>query len=332
MSTAGRLLEGLRSLKLTLALTLLMAGLSVGGTLLPPEAAARYYRNPLSATLFAVFSLNILLCTWHRSARSIRAGGMAKGKKRGKTILDVAMHASLIVLLAGGTAKSLAGFVGTQYLFEGVETPTVYSPKAGEDVPLGFSLLVRERVMDYYPFTLRVGIRHAETGEKLALLQLSETRETSLPGGDLVLSLAGYDIEGKKVLLRAEAGGETGTLAMDLFEGGNASAAFGEYRLALVAWRRDLKNVRGRVAVLEEGREVKEEWLAVNGRIAHRGWSIFVTSWGEDRYRNPYIGAQITRDPGAPVFWTGATLLAICLPLFLWVRHGRPGRARSRES
>jgi cytochrome c biogenesis protein len=318
--------------KTTLALVLLMAALSVAGTLLPPEAAARYYRNPVSASLLVLFSLNIALCTWHRSSRAIRGGGGMGGKRRLKTALDIAMHLSLIVLLAGGTVKSLAGFVGTQYLFEGFETSTVYSPKAKGEVPLGFSLHVRERVMDYYPFVLRVGVRDAETGEKLGVLQPMEGKPASLPGGGLRLSVAAFSVEEKKLLLGIETEEGSAAEEMDLVPEGRTSAAVGGYDLSILAWRRDLKGVRGRVTVLDGGREVKEEWLAVNGRIAYRGWSIFITSWGEDEYRNPYIGAQITRDPGAPVFWSGAILLAVSLPLFLWVRHRKPASGGAGDS
>lgn len=345
MSVAERILKHLRSQKLALLLLLILAGLALVGTPYPVEQAEKLlgervgegllpaaralglvdtYRSPLFITLLVLFTVNIALCTWHRFSLRLKSAGREKGnsRRRVRLWLDVLMHLSVIVILLGGAVKGLLATVGTQYLFVGVPAETVYDWGLKGDVPLGFTLLMKERVEDYYPLQLQVGVNDAETGEKLSLLEPREGRPALLPGGDLRVSVGTHDIDARWVILEAESGGRRESFRLEIVPGGNTKAEIGGYGLSLVAWRRDLRRVRGLVTVIDGGREVKEQWLYPNGRIGYKGTSVFLTAWGVDDYRNPYIGVQVTRDPGALIFWIGATILAITLPLFLLSRKG----------
>ncbi len=343
MSFPERALKLLRSQKLALVLLILLAAVAVVGTPWPAEKAGRLfverfgadslpaarffgfvdtYRSPVFIGLLLLFAANVALCTWYRFSLRRAAGRGAEGV--GRTMrrwLDLLMHLSVIVILLGGAVKGIFAEVGTQYLFVDVETDTVYDVEAKSDVPLGFTLLMKERVEDYYPLQVQVGVSDASTGGKLALLELREGGVTSLPGRNLRVSIGEYDIDSQWVAIRAKTGGISETLRLDIAPGGQTSAGFREYVLTLVAWRQDLKRVRGLVTVLDQGQEVKEEWLSPNGRIGYMGKSIFLTTWGEDEYRNPYLGIQVTKDPGAVIFWIGATLLSLTLPLLVIVRH-----------
>jgi len=123
------------------------------------------------------------------------------------------------------------------------------------------------------------------------------------------------------VLLARTAAGET-TVTLPLVAGGDPVTA-GGFRLAAAAWRRDVKDVRGRVRIIEGERVVHEGWLEVNGALSRRGTSLFLTSWGADEFGNQFLGVQYRRDPAAPVFWAGAILFALALPPFVLLRRRR---------
>lgn len=322
-----KVISFLRSLTLSLSLLLVLAVLAIPGTFLPTEAGALYYRSPLIVLPLGMLILNVTFCSWHRVARKLAGRGSGR-RGRFLTLLDVLMHFSLVLIMAGGVIKSVFGFIGTQYLFVGVETDTAYDWKIRDQAPLGFTVLLKERVEDYYPFTLKVSVA-AGTVASPRIILLREGSELQVD--DLKLAIRTFDLQESTVTLKAAWAGGRAYPEFDLVPGGRLTAVAGPYELGLLAWRRDMKGIRGLAHIVEDGRVVKEQWLAVNGRIAHEGHSIFLTSWGEDQYHNPYLGVQVTSDPGAPVFWAGAVLLAATLPLFLAVRH-RPQRRNAVAS
>ena len=68
---------------------------------------------------------------------------------------------------------------------------------------------------------------------------------------------------------------------------------------------------------------MKEGWLSPRTNVKHRGFTVFQSAMGVDRYGFQYIGIQVSRDPGEPLFWIGAVILSISLPLFLFLKHSR---------
>ena len=331
--------EYAHSMKLALTLMLLCALVAVPGTLVPADQAQQLYRaafgprflavaraiglldtyrSPPFVTLVGLLAVNVALCSWRRLR--VRRAHTAR---RGLLLIcsDLVLHASVICILAGGVGKAIWGFTGTQYLFVGVETATVYDWSSRADVPLGFGLLARERVEEFYPFQLKVGIKDA-AGRKIALLDLAEGRPAELPGGAMRVSLLGYDAEAGSAQLAADSGGRRVLASLSVREGSPA-VPLGDYSAAPVAYRRELKGVRTRIAVLDGGREVKEEWLTTNDRLAYRETSVFQTGWGRDEFGNLYVGIQVSRDPAAPLFWAGCILFTLSSAMFLFLRQRR---------
>lgn len=329
--------EQAHSMKLALTLMLLCALLAVPGTLVPADRAeALYrevfgprllfvaraaglldtYRSPPFLALVALLAVNIALCSWRRFRARRRHAA-----RHGWPLIysDLVLHASVICILAGGAGKALWAFTGTQYLFVGVETSTVYDWKTRADVPLGFTLLARERVEEFHPFRLKVGISDA-AGNKIGLLDLTEGRATELPGGSVRLSLLAYDDEAGIVRLAVEREGRREDAILGVREGSPA-VSLGEFSVTPVAWRRELKKVRARVAVLAEGGEVKQGWLTTNGRVAFRGTSVFMTGWGRDDFGSLYVGIQVARDPAAPLFWAGCIFFSLSSTMFFLLRR-----------
>lgn len=324
----------LRSLRLTIPLLFALAALATAGTLFGPglekaapgiRGAARLlgllspWRSPVFLLATALLVANVTLCTWHRlrSRKRAPAGG------RAVPWLDAAVHFSLVVLIAGGVGKGLWGEVGTGYLFPGTPATTMYVEGADSDVPLGFTVLLEERRDAYFPLRLKVGVRDAATGAKIALLEVVEGREAALADGRLSLSVRQVleDPPAASLLARTAAGERA--VSLPLVDGAQP-VRDGPFLLSCVAWRRDVRDVRGRVRILDGERVARDGWLAVNGALSHRGVTLFLTSWGADEFGSKFLGIQYRRDPAAPVFWAGAIVLALALPPFVLLRRRRP--------
>ena len=277
-------------------------------------------RSPLFVGLLAALVLNILLCTLHRVPPRLRGSDPAR---RRIAWLDAGMHLSLILVLVGGAGKALLGSVGTGYLFPDLPVTSFTDPLNGTVVPLGFGVVLRQRVEEYHPLRLRMAVRERATGRKLHQFELVEGTAGQAAAADSPIAARVLSTDGTTVLLALGQAEAEERVRLSLSPGAGSTAAFGPYELAVLAYRRDLRTVRGRVALLEGERVAREAWLEVNGGVSYRGTKFFLTAWGADQYGNQYLGIQYSRDPLAPVFWAGAVLFAVLLPLFLLLRHRR---------
>lgn len=343
---AGRqqgFLDTLGSRRLALALFFAVCGFGIYGSLLTAQQAARFfssfagggglaaarflgladtYRSPVFAGLLALLGANVLACTWPRFVRS-----RASSRRAAATWLDLLLHVSILVVLAGGAAKAVWGSTFTANVRVGESIAEAFDWKINADVPLGFTVAVGERKTEFYPASVRVGVRSAATGEKIALLELAAGAPVSIPGSDSSLTLTDFVEDPERFRFGVASGGASGTFELEAREGSGNGATRGAYAFKLVAYRHEIKAVRGLVRVLEGNRVVTEGWLGSNERLEHRGTSLFLTAWGADEQGRRFIGLQFVRDPGAPIFWLGCVLLAALLPAYLLIRHPRaPGR------
>lgn len=335
----------LKSKGLALSLFFFSAGLAMYGTFAgrpdaqtPPGPALEGWRSslarllgladtfhsPLFIALLALLCLNVAWCTVHRLRQraAVRSSGN-RSPRRTIAWLDGAMHAAVLVILAGAAAKGWAGFIGTQIIPVGTASDTVFAWGSRRDVPVGFTIAVTEQQTDYYPYRARIGVGRAATGERLRLLELTEGRPQRVPGEDLEITVGALDRQAGVVGVSARAQGSGGELFLETKAGGRTTGTFENYTLTLVAFRQTVKTVRSRVAIREDGRGVADGWLEPNARLSHRGTSLFQTAYGVDKFGNPYAGIQVTRDPGAPLFWAGCVLFCLTLPAFLYLRHAR---------
>jgi len=314
-------------------LLIALALLSVGGTLVGDrlrEAApglravalllglAETWRSPLYLAAGALLVANLTVCTWQR----LRARLGRPGRRRLVALLDAAVHLSLVLVVAGGAARGAWGRVGTGYLFVGEEAGSMYEESVDRDVPLGFGVRLLERREDFYPLRLRVGVRTAGGGAKVAVLEPREGGgAVALADGSLAVEIRGFVTEPAAVDLLVRAGDDQRQERLSLVAGESAPLAAGPYELTALAWRRDVRSVRGLVQFTEDGRPAGEGWLEVNGSLTHRGTSLFLTAWGEEPPGRPFLGVQYRRDRSAPLFWIGAVLLAVALPPFVALRR-----------
>lgn len=326
----------LRSPTLAVILFLALAILSAVGTVTSPPGGddgasrgpvarvvglERTFSSPFFLALVVAAALNIAVCTWHRLVPRLRAR-----RARLRSLTDLALHGSFLLILAGGAVKGAFGFVGTQNILVGEGTDTVYDWRVMGDAPLGFRLRIEEFQERYYPVRARIGLQ-ADGGEKLPLLEVLEGEEARSPDGGLSMRVAGYDPAAGTLRLVVVGAGGAEEVLFRVREPVVAPARAGAYSVTLVAYRADLREVRARIALEESGARVQEGWLATNDRLRRRGTSLFLTAWGLDDAGRRFCGIQAVRDPGAPVFWMGCILLALTVPAHLLVKGRGAGSA-----
>lgn len=291
MSAAATLSRLIRSPGVAVVLLLALAGLAAVGTLTPPVApdavpatagwpvaAARLvglrqtFNSPLFLSLVALSVINVVACTWHRLAIRLRTGRVER-----RAVTDIMIHGSLVLLVAGGIGKVLFGFVGTQNIHVGGISHTAYDWRAGRDAPLGFAIGIDEFNTGYYPIRAMIGVRLVATGEKAALLEVVEGAEIASPGGEVRLSIAGYDPASGLLRLGVVTKGGRQELVLDT-AGEKPVARYGDYDLALVAYRADIKDIQAVISLHEPGAGMAGKLLGPNTRIVYRGFSLFLTA------------------------------------------------------
>jgi hypothetical protein len=113
------------------------------------------------------------------------------------------------------------------------------------------------------------------------------------------------------------------TLALE--PGPGSAADFGGTRFTLVAYRDEERMVSVLVNALSGSGLVVEKWLSPNGSLVVGGTEVFLTAWGRDEFGTQFAGFQVSRDPGAPLFWAGCIVLVCALPLHLVLKRRRAG-------
>jgi len=339
----------LRSIRMTIALLLGVAIVAAAGTLYTPAEARSFlialggepavaagetlglvdvYKGTLFVSLQFLIVINILLCTLHRlplrSALSVNYPGSTR--RRWTVLLDAGMHISLLFVISGAATKALYGFVGTKNMYVGVAEDKIFDWRAGGDVPLGLEVLVEGLGKFYFPTLAKIGVVETATARPVELITVKEGARTDLAGGSLAVQSLTYLESGSAIELVVLEGGRAARYQFSVVSQKQEKVYTGRYTLTLVAWRRDLREVVGKVAIRERGRTVLEEQLRVNGRMSYRGWNVFLTGWGRDEFGNDFAGIQMTREPGSILFWAGAVLFSVCLPAFVLLRHGIDSR------
>ena len=108
-------LKTVGSLRITVAVVLLVVGFSVYGTFLrQEEAMASVYRSPLFVGLLSLFGLNLFACTLLRLRPRLAQAGF------------LATHLGVLVILAGAIAGAAGGDRGNMQLKSGGNSGAYY--------------------------------------------------------------------------------------------------------------------------------------------------------------------------------------------------------------
>jgi len=225
-------------------------------------------------------------------------------------------------VLAGGLWGSLGGYVGTRNVHVGSSTRSADRWPSGAPSELPFTVAVRDFRLRYHPVALRLQVLLPQ-GDPL-FLEAREGVSVAVPGTPYRVRVQAFDPSSGDLVYFVE-GTQDGSRLGPFSRGREAGAPV---RVRPEAFR-DLEVRRAEAVVAvtdDDGRELASQVVAVNEPLSVLGHRIYLTAWGEDPYKNPYVGLQITRDPGQALVWVGASALSLGLFLLLfgdgaWVRE-----------
>ncbi len=214
------------------------------------------------------------------------------------------IHTGVIVTFIGGGISSF-GYVATVNIYEGATVDTVYRWDKKKDMPLGMELTVKKLYEEYYPVPVKVGV--LKYGEKHNLF-VSKTGES--------FDLERYRIKVEALSLREE------KLKLGVFENGRSigyADTDGDSRLPqdfpfefkLVAYANpSIKKTWLDLALSDGDRILVEGATEVNSPLQWEGLKFHHTATNRDPDRNPFVGVQITKDPGTAYVFSGFGIIA----------------------
>jgi cytochrome c biogenesis protein len=340
----------LSSLRLTIPLLILLAALSVIGTIIPQNAAEQQYLQHYSKETYYILkglglfnmyhswwfigvlillAINLIACSWKRlpgvwhQVRKTRSNYARLG-----TYLT---HLSVLLILVGGVIGAVWGFKGYVEIREGeaVEGFVLNNPQ--EVVrPLGFQVRCDAFRADFYPdgsprefvSTLtfiegnRVVIDHA-------LLRVNHP----LSYGGLSFYQSSYGISASAVI---EVKGKGPARILQLSEGDVKPIPGTEAELGLMQYEEGVHGLKGAILLVffAPGSAPEGFWLSTEQRAkqgsAHKGDFTFTLKGLEKRN---YTGIQVNHDPGLPIVWTGCALLVIGMVVTFTLRRPPKGKA-----
>ena len=299
----------LGSTNLTVALCLLLAAGGIAGSLLyqgntaygkPP--AFNVFRSPLFLAPAALLAINVCFCVIPRlrrmPARNPRSWSFAF------------LHLGLLLLAGGLSLDGLYGFVGTQYFPVGAPYSGYHNWGTDRDETFPFFVEVASAEARYHPRNLRIGVKDA-SGNKVGLYVAREGVPFPVGKEGVVVTPRAFDAESGTLRLDVSVGGRTmeGVIATK-----DAPAAVAGYRVGVVAFADpEPSDYVARVRFLRPGSAPQEHLLRINHPATFSGISFCIVAFDRGPDGNRILGLQMTREPGAPLFWAGASLFGLSL-------------------
>jgi len=328
----------LYSIRLTILLLLLLAVLSVIGTLIPQGLSRveylqiyqpRTYEIMKTMGVFHVYhswwfvgvmvllAVNLTACSWKRLpglVRQIRTSG--RGYARLGTYVT---HLSVLVILAAGLIGAVWGFKGYVVITEGeTVTAMVQNNPQRTVVPLGFGVRLDTFRVEFYP-----NGTPKEYESTLTFLQddtivrggvsVRVNHPTTYAGLTFYQASYGVDDDASRAVVqvdRQESG--TSAVTLELGRGQAASIPGTDARIGFMKYA-DGGTAMGEgilTVFFPANAPPQSFWLFSRpGAEAHKvgDYSVRLTEIS----RRYYTGLQISRDPGLPLFWIGGSLLIL---------------------
>jgi len=332
----------LSSIKLTIGLLILLAALSVIGTLIPQNASPEQYVHLYSPRTYKLLrdlglldmyhswwflaalgflALNIAVCSLQRLPvlRKIR------DKRWRLSRLGVYIaHFSILLILTGGLMSGIGGFRGFMRIGEGEASDKVVV--GGEGVRrLPFEVRCDDFEVTFWPdgtpkeYVSRLSFLE---GGKVVLEGVEVRVNHPVEFRGLTFYQASYGSKGKeRVRLSIKASGEDREV---LLRPGDFISLPGGGRLGLMKYAPDVHGMgEGALVVFffpEE--EPKGVWLLLHkeGDRSWQGKGITVALEGVQR--RYWTGLEVARDPGVWIVWVGSASLMVGLVMAFWFRGG----------
>ena len=318
----------LSSTRLAVALCLILAADCVAGSLLyngntafGGQGSFNLFRSPLFLVPAGLLIVNILVCAGRRLASRSLAGS------RAWTFAGI--HLGLVLLAAGMIADGILGFVGTRNYYAGVPSSEYFNWRTLRQETFPFTVEVTDAAVRYHPLNLQIGVRDA-AGNKLGLYTVREGVSFRVREAGVVVTPRRFDPQGKTLLFDVEAGGRS---LSGLVAGPQGAPPVHGVSVAPVSWHDpEPSEFVARVRFAAPGRAPEDRVIRVNDPATFVGISFCLVGQSEDKYRNAFVGLQMTREPGEPLFWGGGLLFGTALLLHMVSRRARSDRPLDARS
>ncbi|MBW2040195.1 MAG: cytochrome c biogenesis protein ResB [Deltaproteobacteria bacterium] len=337
------------SLKLTVPLLILLAALSVIGTIIPQNASEHQYLRLYSKETYYVLKglglldmyhswwfigalvllvINLTGCSLKRlPALWQQVRETKKGYARLGTYLT---HLSVLLILLGGLIGAVWGFRGYVEIAEGETVKGIFlnSPQRVKR-PLGFKVRCDAFHVDFYPDGSPkeyVSTLTFMEGEKVALDHVPLRVNHPITYRGLTFYQASYGISdrsSKAILEVRKRGGREDSITMKLGQGQIRPIPGTQSQIGFMKYRAKVHDLGEAILlVLFSLHSPPESFWLFKRFSGIEGWQVgnfvFVFKDLEKRY---YTGIQVTRDPGVPIVWVGFTLLMIGMVVTFTLRR-----------
>jgi hypothetical protein len=241
--------------------------------------------------LLTLTVINLSLCTLQRI------------KNLSKPVLMI--HIGVILTFIGGGISSY-GFVATVYIYEGTLAKNVYRWDIKEDISIGADIMVKKLHEEYYPVPVKVGVLRDE--KKVGLYKLKTGEKFILEKHNIKID--SIDISSKSLKLSIfyddDYIGSADTL------GASDLPPDFPFEFKLVAYMDPtIKRTWVDLALIKGSEIVAEGRTEINDPLHWNGMSFYHTATNRDKSGKPFIGIQITKDPGVVIVYLGFSIFCI---------------------
>ena len=348
------LINFLSSLKLTIPLLIVLAGLSVIGTIITQKASEHEYLHRYSETTYAILKglglldmyhswwfigvlvlvvINLIACSWKRLPNVWRQ--VLKTKSGYARLGTYLTHLSVLLILVGGLIGALWGFKGYVEITEGAAVEAIFLNNPQQTMrPLGFQVRCDEFHVAFYP--------DGAPREYVSTLTFIEEDRTVLDHAPLRVNhpisykgltfyQASYGIGILPIVEVRKKSGKGAAHIMQLSEGEAQPIPGSEVQIGLMRYREEVHGLGEAILLVIFTPDSEPEGFWLFRRDSGMGGLqvgnfIFIFKDLEKRY---YTGIQVAHDPGVPVVWVGCSLLVIGMVVTFTLR--RPPKHTSSE-
>jgi hypothetical protein len=318
------ILKIIGSLRLTVALVLLIAGASVFGTLMEQRRALEtVYHSPLFVLLLALLGVNLISCT------------LLRVRLRFNMLGFFATHIGVLLVLLGAVIGGACGTSGMMQLFVG-KTKNRFLTDNQIEKELPFILRLNQFSVEYYD----PGSLLAVDNEGVVIAEVVATKGAELVVNGYRMKIIDFvpdfvkDLDTGEVKTRSQIPQNPALLVSicgaDKVDERWIFAKFPEmshfhadreilpFNL-LFEFRERIKSFRSDVSVLDwAGVELKRQALEVNFPLSYGGYTFYQASY--DAAQHEWSGIQVVRDPGVVVVYTGFGLLTFGVFFILYAK------------
>ena len=343
------LINFLSSLKLTIPLLILLAALSIIGTLITQNASEGEYLQRYSETTYAIFkgiglfdmyhspwfklllvllAINLIFCSLKRLPGVWQQVRKSKsGYARLGTYLT---HLGVLIILAGALVGSEWGFKGYVQIIEGEVVENIFLDNPQQEMrPLGFQVRCDAFRVDFYPDGAPREFLSTLTffdGGRVVIDHAPLRVNHPLSYGGLSFYQASYGISARPILEVRKKGGKGTSHIMQLRQGEAQPIPGTQEEIGFMRYQEEVHGLGEAILLVLLTPDSPPEgfWLFKKEGL-QVGEFIFIFKALE---KKNYTGIQVTHDPSLPIVWTGCSLLVIGMVVTFTLRRA-PKRTAS---